>query len=190
MSGTSIQIKIDAAGSRAALAQLEAGLASPTELLQAFGEILQRSTDARFSTQASPEGVPWQSLSPRYQRKKKYSPDKILTLRGFLRSQIRYQLDGDRAVLVGSNLVYSRIHQLGGTIQKPARASSVYFKRDSKGDVGRLFVKKRASNFAQDVTIGAHAVTMPARPFLGLSESDRVSLAEQMQDWMASLLDR
>lgn len=68
--------------------------------------------------------------------------------------------------VIGTNVVYAAIHQFGGTINMPARSQLSYFKQDKRGSVGRLFVRKDASNYAQWHTRGASSIDMPPRPFL------------------------
>lgn len=61
---------------------------------------------------------------------------------------------------------YAAVNEFGGTINIPARQQTLYFKQNRDGTVGTRFVGKEASNFAQDVTIPAHSVTIPPRPFM------------------------
>ncbi|KAA5607139.1 hypothetical protein F1188_04355 [Roseospira marina] len=68
----------------------------------------------------------------------------------------------------GTNLVYARIHQLGGTIRpKTAKALAV-----PVGDGIRL----------------VQQVTIPARPYLGLSAEDRTEAGEIIADWITGAL--
>ena len=86
----------------------------PSGLMPRLGEYLQGSTQARFKTQTAPDGTPWAPLKQRYARRKRYNKDTVLTLRGYLRSYIHYQVMGADAVEVGSNQKYAAIHQFGG----------------------------------------------------------------------------
>lgn len=61
---------------------------------------------------------------------------------------------------------YAAVNEYGGTINIPARQQTLYFKQNRDGTVGARFVRKETSNFAQDVTIPAHSVTIPPRPFM------------------------
>lgn len=91
-----------------------------TTLMPRLGEYLKRSTKERFKTQTDPDGTAWQALQPRTLKHKKYNKDKVLTLRGQLRSKIGYQPLGKSAVQVGSPSIYAATHQFGrGAI--PAR---------------------------------------------------------------------
>lgn len=193
MAGTSIRVEVDASAAVASAGRANEALARPSTLLAAIGGLLLRSTTERFAAQASPEGNPWQALSPRYKARKKYNPDKILTLRGYLRGQLRYQLDGDDAVLVGSNRVYARIHQLGGDVVVPARSATLHFRNTRTGGrVRQVFAKARSKRITRTLqtTIPSHTIHMPARPFLGVSASDRDDILAQTQDWLHALLSR
>lgn len=164
----------------AALEKLDAAanaMAQPRRMFQDMGEHLLGSTQDRFASQTDPSGTPWQPLKPSYQRRKKKNQDRILMLRGYLKNRLRYQASDDQ-LLLGSNEVYSAIHQLGGTIEIAARSQQAYFKQTKKHGVGNRFVKKSRSNFAQRVTIGPYKITIPARPFLGVSDNDAERLME------------
>lgn len=156
-------------------------LGSPAPLLRDIGEALLHSTQDRFTSQTDPEGNAWAPLSPRYQRRKKYNASKILTRRGHLRNTLAIQAD-DTEVAVGSNRAYAARMHFGGEFEVQARAAHVYFRQGKNGDIGRLFVKQNKSNFAQAVTIGAHKVSTPGRPFLGVSLADEQELLDIAQN--------
>ena len=82
-------------------------------LMPDLGEYLLRSTQARFKSQTAPDGTPWAPLQQRYARRKKYNKDKVLTLRGFLRKNLRYQILDKTTVQIGSHLEYAATHQYG-----------------------------------------------------------------------------
>ncbi len=125
MAGTHLSMAVDDRDVRAEMARH----AQPPDgsLAAQLGEYLQASTQDRFKAQAAPDGTPWAPLSKRYQRRKKYNADKVLTLRGYLRSGIHYQKLDVNSVAVGTNSPYGGIHQFGGSIQQPARQATVRF---------------------------------------------------------------
>lgn len=180
MAGTRIKTTVNDAQARAMLARL--GEPGTQDLMPRLGEYLQASSQKRFKTQTAPDGTAWQPLQPRYARRKKYAKDKILTLRGYLRSGIHYQVTGDAEVEVGSNTKYAAIHQFGGTIEMPARQATVRY-RSVAGRV--LFAgKKHKRATERQVTIPAHQVNMPARPFLGISAEDSGGIRDIILDWV------
>ena len=153
----------------------------PSGLMPRLGEYLQGSTQARFKTQTAPDGTPWAPLKQRYARRKRYNKDKVLTLRGYLRSYIHYQARAD-SVEVGSNQKYAAIHQFGGEIDKPERQATVRY-RSVAGKV--LFAgKKHKRATERAVTIPVHFVKIPARPFLGISAADAQEIREIISDWV------
>ena len=155
----------------------------PSGLMPRLGEYLQGSTQARFKTQTAPDGTPWAPLQKRYARRKRYNKDKVLTLRGYLRSYIHYQITGGDSVEVGSNQKYAAIHQFGGEIDMPERQATVRY-RSVAGKV--LFAgKKHKRATERAVTIPVHFVKIPARPFLGLSAEDDREISRIIRDWLA-----
>ena len=74
---------------------------------------------------------------------------------------------GRYSVRIQSNVPYAVIHNEGGIINKKESNRSINFKisRDGRS----RFSKKKKANFQQDVTIGAHAIKIPKRQFVGHS---------------------
>lgn len=164
-------------------------MGNPEPMLRDMGEYLMIAHDARFASQTAPDGTPWTPLSPRYQRRKKKNQDKILVLDGYLMNTLRYQVGGGELVF-GSNRPYAAIQHFGGEIQMAARSQQAYFRQDRKtGEVGQRFVKKKASNFAQWVTLGPYTIRIPARPFLGTSPQDDAELENIALDYLQKALN-
>ena len=180
MTGTHINVSVELAEVRAMLDRM--GQAGADDLMPRIGEYLLKSTQGRFKTQKAPDGTPWEKLDPAYARRKKYNKDKVLTLRGYLRSNIRYQVTGPAEVEVGSNSEYAAIHQLGGTIQIGARNATVRY-RSVAGRV--LFAGKKHKRVTErQVTVPAHQITMDARPFLGVSAEDDKRIQAIAAEWL------
>jgi phage virion morphogenesis protein len=143
----SITVHVD---DTALAASISAAIRASGELspvFDAIGARLMFKVDERFQYQRGPTGGPWvQSLRARLEG------GETLTDRSILRKSITRQVHRDH-VLVGTNVLYARIHQFGGVIvPKVAKA-----------------LKFRLANGAFVVT---QKVTMPARPFLGLDAED------------------
>lgn len=152
-------------------------------LMKPLGEYLLESTQRRFKDQVKPNGEKWKELDERYARRKKRNKDKVLTLRGYLRSYIHYQVTGGDSVEVGSNQKYAAIHQFGGEIDMPERQATVRY-RSVAGRV--LFAGKKHKRATEKaVTIPVHFVKIPARPFLGLSAEDDREISRIIRDWLA-----
>ena len=182
MAGTRITATVTDAQARAMLARL--GEPGTDDLMPRLGEYLQSSTQKRFKTQTAPDGTPWAPLQPRYARRKKYAKDKILTLRGYLRSGIHHQVTGAAEVEVGSNTKYAAIHQLGGEIDKPERQATARY----RSVAGRTLFAGRKHKLATErqVAIPAHQVIIQARPFLGISAEDDREIREIVLEWVVS----
>lgn len=136
----------------------------PSPLLAELGEYGLRSTRARFKTQTAPDGTAWAALQPWYQKEKRRNKNRILALNGYLRGQMTWQLVGDRTVEIGSNLPYAAVHQFGATI-KPRAAKVLMF----RGHV-------------------AKSVTIPARPYLGLSDENRSEIVGRTLEWLQRIM--
>ncbi|MCW8855957.1 MAG: phage virion morphogenesis protein [Kangiella sp.] len=80
-------------------------------VLREIGEHLLLSTDERFDAAESPDGQPWQELSPKYKARKKRNADKILVLDAYLKNII-YQVEGN-TLEFGTDKIYGATHQLG-----------------------------------------------------------------------------
>ncbi|WP_448339732.1 phage virion morphogenesis protein [Desulfovibrio piger] len=81
-------------------------------LMESVGEALVSDTKKRFDAKKDPEGTPWKPS-----RRALEKGGKTLTNSGRLRRSIDYAATSDK-VMVGSNLAYARIHQLGGKTGK------------------------------------------------------------------------
>ena len=180
MAGTRITATVTDAQARAMLARL--GEPGTDDLMPRLGEYLQSSTQKRFKSQTAPDGTAWAPLQPRYARRKKYAKDKILTLRGYLRSGIHYQVTGPAEVEVGSNTKYAAIHQLGGEIDKPERQATVRYRSVAGKTLFASRKHKRATE--KTVTIPVHFVKIPARPFLGISTEDDREIRDIVLHWV------
>lgn len=180
MSGARIELDFDHLHVTQALNAGIAVLGNPGPILEDLGELLFIIHRTRFSAQVSPDGTPWQALSPSYLKRKERNRDKILRASGQLSNDLRYQIDGT-SLLFGTDRPYGAIHQFGGQIERQARASTVYFKMDERtGEVGRKFVPKTKSNFAQDVKVGPYTIEIPARPWLGTSDADDARILQRV----------
>ena len=128
--------------------------------LRNIGVYLAQSTKDRIAREESPDGKPFAPLNPLYKETKK-GPG---ILRGESRdlSAIVWQLAGDDTVEVGNNIIYGAIHQFGGVI-KAKNAPALIF---SMG--GQTFARK--------------SVTIPARPYLGLSQEDEAEVLAIVAD--------
>lgn len=123
------------------------GLADHQAILADIGEALVSSTIQHFVEGKGPDGEDWKP-SERSAR----DGGKPLSNTGRLRQSIDYATAPD-SVTVGTNVLYGRIHQVGGEI-RPKHKKAL--------KVGGRLVSK---------------VTMPARPYLYMDEEDKAEVA-------------
>lgn len=141
-----------------------------------IGEDMADSTKRRFATATAPDGNPWAANSPvtlqRYLGvfKNSHKKDGSLSKAGqariankkpltgetkVLQTTINYQLQGSTGVSIGSPMVYAATQQFGATA----------------GQFGR----------------NGHPTPwgdIPARPFLGVSDSDRENILDILQSYL------
>lgn len=124
-------------------------------LHEEIGELLVSSTRDRFRRGIGPDGKPWK---PSVRARKEGGQ----TLRdtGLLANSIHYAADS-RRVEVGTNDKRARVHQEGMTI-RPKRAKWLRFR-------------------LADQWVTRRQVTVPARPFLGISSQDEQTIDETLR---------
>lgn len=122
------------------------------ELLDAIGQLVKESTRHRIEvTKTAPDGSYWQ---------KNRQGTSTLHQSGDLADLIDTSVSGGSVSIV-SALVYSRIHQLGGVI-KPKN-------------------KKQLAFMAGNKLVFATKVTIPARPYLGISPQDQTDILDMVR---------
>lgn len=102
-----------------------------TPAMKSFGEYMLMRTDERFSKEQDPQGKPWRRLAAAtilaghrgrvYTRRGRASKGfmryaegrQVLTVSHRLRRSVTYKA-GRSSLAIGTNVVYGRIHQLGG----------------------------------------------------------------------------
>lgn len=177
------EIKYDISDFERGLGELINRLEQRQPLMHELAAAMHDAVEENFAQQGRPARAGW---SPRYARTRQGG--KILQKRGRLASSISEYHDNDSAT-VGTNVVYARIHQEGGTINMPARSQRAYYRQHKDGGVGNRFVKKSKSNFSQWNTIGEYKITIPARPFLHLTESDVGGMENIAQNYLQRVID-
>lgn len=153
-----------------------------TPAMKSFGEYMRGRTEERFSSEEDPDGRSW----PESKTAKKEGR-KVLTKTHRLRRSIT-SVAGRSSLILGTNVVYGRIHQLGGAVRHPARTRTLFFKKSQGGRLkGRtVFAKEAKARFGMRVEGSAHAIGIPARPYLGFNSAD---VAEAVATVKAYLLE-
>lgn len=108
-----IEIKIDNKEIESKLLDLAQKSENLRPLMKNIAGIFAYSTEENFKEEGRPK---WESLKEptiKQRKKKKQWPGKILQVTGQLASSVNTYYDDDSAI-IGSNLTYAAIHQLGG----------------------------------------------------------------------------
>ena len=157
-----LTVKFDGKDVQSALGRALQMLESPRPMLMKIGEELAESTMARFPRGKGPDGVPWARKSattlarnPRGGRKPLIGESRTLS------SSISYRVQGN-TIMVGSNAIQAAVMQFG------APAGSLWKGKDKRGRSGK-----------------APWGNIPARPYLGVSLQDEVSILEIVADYLA-----
>lgn len=129
-------------------------------LMEHIGEQLVGNTKKRFDKEESPSGQKWKKS----QRAILENGETLSNNSGGLKDSIAKEVRG-KTVIVGTNKEYARIHQFGGEIT-PKKGKYLKF-RNADGSFS--VVKK---------------VTMPARPFIGISDDDIDDAKNLIADFM------
>lgn len=180
----SVDIRYDIAQFERGIAELLDKLERREPLMREIAAAMAEAVEDNFNSEGRPA---WAGWSPAYAKRR--AGGKILQRSGRLASSIVQLSDNDSAS-VGTNVKYARIHQEGGEITRKARQQTLHFRQNAKtGQVGQRFVKKSKSNFAQTVSVGAYRMTMPARPFLSLTDQDLDQIEETVSAYFSQIIE-
>lgn len=154
-------------------------------LLIGLGMMAIREFDKNFRAQGRP--TQWAPLKPKtlHRRRKSGKGAKILRDTGRLQQSLSqgrignvYRLE-PRSLTIGSNLVYARIHQFGGTIKRRPR---------SKPD-GTPIRKKFAATASARMTYRARTIRIPARPYLVIPAEAISRFQRAVKKWLKESMD-
>ena len=168
--------------------------------LERCGIVALRAIDKHFKNQEGPEHQ-WPRLKDstlarrREGAKEHHGEGRPLQDTGRLRMSSTHRgADGniwriDRRFLdVGTNLVYARIHNRGGDIQRAA--GTVHHRLDEHGNLSRqpghpnlaVFARKSETH-VRETPHAAYVIHIPARPFVWLSQVDSDKMLRIFGDW-------
>ena len=164
-----------------------------TPAMRDIGRLVRNASMENFKDQHAPDGTAWQSLkaSTIAARRKGKGAGSVQILRdiGTLMNSVVIDKPTATGVTVASRIKYSAIHQYGGTIQHAAQSRSVNLRTDAKGKLlknekgGAIFAKdshKRLRKVWGTNSTG-WGVTIPARPYLGLTPPMQTSIIDIVQ---------
>jgi phage virion morphogenesis protein len=170
---TSYTITYTDSGVAAYLDELAAHMADLTPVMQDLGEYLVMSTKARFGTSTAPDGTPWAVNSPvtigRYLGNYggMYKKSGGLSKKGAARSAAKKPLIGE------TRRLSSEIHAVATSHVVTVGSSMIYSAVQQFGATkGSLGPRTPWGN-------------IPARPYLGLSASDRGQVIDLLRSYLA-----
>ena len=146
MAGASF--KMDMSGMMRSFGSAVAHLTETKELMDEIGEMLVSSTKERFENGEGPDGTSWKPS----ERAKNEGGQTLLQTGTHLRSTITHDAGDDYVVVGTPNETFGAIHQFGGEIV-PKGGGRLVFQAGGK-------------------TVFAKKVTIPARPYIGMSDDD------------------
>ena len=157
------KLEINDTAANAALDALAEVLDDLTPAMQEIGEFLVRTTKLRFVEGASPGGAAWapksQTTKDAYRRRGDRVDDRPLFGPSGALSGTIFSIPSSQSVEVGSPMIYSAVMQRG--------AAQGAFGRSSRGG---------------PIPWG----DIPARPFIGLSDSDQVGVQDIVAEYLAA----
>lgn len=150
---------------------------------RSVARVLKTGTQLRFRKQVDPDGSPW---------KKARRGGQTLSLSKLLRNSITSAFD-QRSAAVGTNVAYAAIHQFGGVIRAkkgPFLAIPVTPEAREEGSPKNMPGLSVWQTIKGQYVMGKDGVvhfllrrqvTMPERPFLGVSSEDKTELLRVLQ---------
>lgn len=157
-------------------------------LFAKYKVLLSSESKKCFGEGRSPDGQPWAPLKrPRERQRDKRAKGgsgqkplrdtDLLMLSVTAKGRGHTETETDTSLTWGSNLPYAAIHQEGGSIQyAERRRERPWVFRGPNGET--IFTRR----------IRAHTVTIPARPFLGISDRTADLMADMAADFVMQQL--
>lgn len=160
-----VLFEVTASDATGAIGAVIARLGDATLFMDEVGSVLTNSAAHRIGvTNLAPDGTPWK---PSQRATETGTP--TLHLSGLLMRSITQQPAADH-VLVGSNVLYAAVHQMGA----------------AKGSLG---VSTSTGRNGRRYSVNSPWGDIPARPYLGLSEEDALTIAELAAAWLVDPLE-
>lgn len=150
-----IDVEINDQDARDLINELKRRMGNLTPVMEAVGQILQSGTQQRFVDQQAPDGTPWAALSPVTLDRRRKAGSGAQILRDTGRLMNSISYKvNGDSVKVFTNVIYAGTHQLGA--------------------------RQGAYRASPPIPWG----NIPARPFLGYSQSDNDAVLEVLQGYL------
>ena len=164
------KVEIKDSEANAALAGLQTHLSDLSPVMKEIGESLLFSTEKRFDHTEAPDGTQWAPRSPvtlaRY-AKQGGSIGPILHRTGELRA-FGYPSSDATSVTIGTNTLWAAAMQFGAV----------------KGSLGAYWYTSKKGKTVEGSSPWGN---IPARPFIGISDSDRAGIEDTVVEWLARI---
>lgn len=134
--------------------------ANTRELMERIGVVGENAISDNFEGEHDPDGIPWK---PSFRARQ---GGKTLTDKGLLAGSVTSNADANSSE-AGSNMIYARIHNDGGTISGNPKL---------KFSIPGLGFRS------------VESVTMPKRQFVGWGAEALADAKAEAEDWLADLL--
>lgn len=156
------------------LVAIAARLTDMSPVFQDIGEYLIDSTKQRFTEGTAPDGTAWvpksQATIDAYRSREAKGGNAKIDFRplfgasGSLSSNILYEAVED-GVQWGSNMVYAAVQHFGAA-------------------AGELGVTSSTDKNGRPYTVASPWGDIPARPFIGISDTDRETILADLSEWI------
>lgn len=176
-----ITVEVQDAGVDAALKALQQRATNAEPLMATIAAILLSQTERNFATQNGPDGA-WPAPKPATLKRRRGGGGKILQDSGRLAASVT-AASTQNSASISTNVIYSAIHQFGGSIDRAPFSSWVRLGTDKRGDLLRQATGSRLVVFAKGshkkaktvrYTSGGYRITIPARPYLPVHPDGRL----------------
>jgi phage gpG-like protein len=179
MSGFAVRLDIQDGPARAIVVDLRQRTGNTTPAMRIIGEIGRSSIIRNFEAGGRP--TPWLKS-----RRAIREGGITLTKTPRLAKSIVFKAGRDQ-VDIGTNVIYARIHNLGGEIQSPARERVLHFKpQDGRRKNSPLrFARAKQAKIGMKVAGRAYVITMPKREFMLLQPEDWTEIRAALVEYLA-----
>lgn len=170
MAAEGIQIRVDDSEVLSRLASIGRVADRPADIMSAIAAYMVTVGQRNIERETGPDGRRWVPLAPRTAaarigRTRLRGSANMLRVTNRLYSSISGEATATQAI-AGTNAVQAAALHFGATIQMPAREQDIHLGKTNRG---KRFVRASAKRKeTMRVKVGAHTITIPARPFLYL----------------------
>lgn len=167
--------------------QIKGQVSNLSPVLEVVSALVESSIVNNFDRGGNPSWIPLAKSTIRAYTKKKYSLKPTLDRKGHLRDSIEVRPYGKSGIMVSANSEYAAIHQFGGVIKHPGGTAYVSVGPGQSAFISNKKAAKLESQGHNILRTRAHSITIPARPFVSLSDDDLNEIKQILQDYILSL---